>query len=181
MCSARLGSGIVSTGLQCGDSFCDTSGIKLTNPVLITIQHSNAVMVCSSTKMVHSHSGTNRLNKAWKWSVYFGTSKQTSKTLYESCNVGWNIDCWLYSAEDSSLITSGQWSQNGCHKNDTLSNISRTVCECDHLTHFAILLSPVPLNYSKGVEISLQAVGYVGVAVSLLAMAVTVVTFIFLR
>ena len=45
LCSAQLGSGIVSTGLQCGDSFCSTSEIKLTNPVLITIQRSNAVTV----------------------------------------------------------------------------------------------------------------------------------------
>ena len=55
------------------------------------------------------------------------------------------------------------------------------MCECDHLTHFAILLSPVSLNFSKGVEISLQTIGYVGVTVSLLAMAVTIATFIFLK
>ena len=54
--------------------------------------------------------------------------------------------------------------------------MTQTVCECDHLTHFAILLSPVPLNYSDPVELSLKAIGYIGVTISLFAMAVTVTT-----
>ena len=66
-------------------------------------------------------------------------------------------------------------------KNRALSNTSVTVCECDHLTHFAILLSPVPLNLSDTVELSLQLTGYIGVTVSLLAMVITVSTFIFLK
>ncbi len=81
----------------------------------------------------------------------------------------------------SSLLTEGQWSNNGCFRNDMLSNIAQTVCECYHLTHFAILLSPVPLNFTRGVELSLQVIGYIGVAISLVAMAVTIATFIFLK
>ena len=56
-----------------------------------------------------------------------------------------------------------------------------TVCECSHLTHFAILLSPHPLNISEPVSLSFQIIGYVGVSISLVAMAITVVTFLALK
>jgi hypothetical protein len=55
------------------------------------------------------------------------------------------------------------------------------VCECSHLTHFAILLSAKPPKYSEGIVISLRAIGYVGVSVSLVAMTLTVATFIILK
>ena len=34
------------------------------------------------------------------------------------------------------------WSSDGCYVNTKLSNSTVVVCECSHLTHFAILLSP---------------------------------------
>ena len=34
------------------------------------------------------------------------------------------------------------WSSRGCYLNYELSNATFSVCECYHLTHFAILLSP---------------------------------------
>ena len=42
----------------------------------------------------------------------------------------------------SSGDVSGRWSREGCTRNDEESEPTRTVCECNHLTHFAILLSP---------------------------------------
>ena len=80
-----------------------------------------------------------------------------------------------------SILSAGQWSQRGCTKNESLSNTSVTVCECTHLTNFAILLSAAPLSLSDSVALSLEIIGYVGVAVSLVAMALTVFTFIVLR
>lgn len=76
------------------------------------------------------------------------------------------------------MLSIGQWSDRGCSKNANLSNTSVTVCECDHLTHFAILLSVAPLTLSEPIVISLRAIGYVGVSVSLIAMAVTIITYI---
>ena len=52
-----------------------------------------------------------------------------------------------------------------------------TVCECDHLTHFAILLSAEPLNLTDAVVLSLEVIGYVGVSISLVAMCLTITTF----
>ncbi len=43
--SSLLGSGIVSTSLQCGANLCDTTGYKLANPVVITIEHYETIMV----------------------------------------------------------------------------------------------------------------------------------------
>ncbi len=62
-----------------------------------------------------------------------------------------------------------------------LSTDSLTVCECNHLTHFAILLSPKPPQLKPSVKLSLSIISYVGVAVSLVAMAITVITFVALR
>ena len=88
---------------------------------------------------------------------------------------------YLYCSIEEILLTTGQWSGRGCVKNEGLSNVSATVCECNHLTHFAILLSPAPINVSKAVKISLEIVGYVGVSVSLVAMAATIFTFIVMK
>ncbi len=71
----------------------------------------------------------------------------------------------------------GIWSSKGCSKNLKLSSTSVTVCECNHLTTFAIILSPKPPKFKKLVVLSLQVLGYLGVGVSLLAMAATVLTF----
>ena len=86
----------------------------------------------------------------------------------------------VFRTEDT-ILSIGQWSDEGCTRNDTLSNTSVTVCECTHLTHFAILLSAAPIELSAPVTLSLQIIGYVGVAVSLVAMALTVFIFLVLR
>ena len=75
----------------------------------------------------------------------------------------------------------GEWSERGCFKNNSQSNVSVTVCECNHLTHFAILLSAAPFNVSDPVTLSLKVIDYVGVSVSLVAMALTIFTFIILE
>ena len=70
-------------------------------------------------------------------------------------------------------IFSDEWSQQGCSLNSDLSNASHTVCECNHLTHFAILLSP-GLNISATHVVALQFIGYVGVSISVASMMLTV-------
>ena len=87
----------------------------------------------------------------------------------------------MYSLQNDGFLSSGQWSDRGCTRNDALSNTSVTVCECTHLTHFAILLSAAPLSLSDPVTLSLEIIGYVGVSISLVAMAITVFTFLVLK
>ena len=81
----------------------------------------------------------------------------------------------------SSILSIGQWSDRGCNRSDRLSNTSVTVCECDHLTHFAILLSASPLNLTQSLTLSLEIISYVGVSISLVAMGLTITTFTILR
>ena len=73
------------------------------------------------------------------------------------------------------VLYPGRWSKEGCETN---SSLTQTVCKCNHLTHFAILLSARPL---KCQQFALQIIGYIGVSLSLVAMAATVVVFIFLK
>ena len=45
----------------------------------------------------------------------------------------------------SGRLVGGEWAVDGCYRNNNLSNTTVTVCQCNHLTHFAILLSPGPV------------------------------------
>ena len=85
------------------------------------------------------------------------------------------------SFQDDYILSAGQWSDRGCNRSENLSNTSVTVCECNHLTHFAILLSAAPPEFSQPVTLSLQIIGYVGVSVSLVSMSLTIITFIFFK
>ena len=87
------------------------------------------------------------------------------------------LDFLIESITDNSILSAGQWSDRGCSKSESLSNTSVTVCECNHLTHFAILLSAAPLNLTDAVVLSLEVIGYLGVSVSLVAMGLTIFTF----
>lgn len=69
--------------------------------------------------------------------------------------------------------TTGTWSQRGCIMNKAESTTRKTVCECNHLTHFAVLLSP-GVKFGEKHEFALQTIGYIGITVSLFAMAITV-------
>ena len=72
----------------------------------------------------------------------------------------------------------GNWSEEGCETN---FSSTMTVCKCNHLTHFAILLSARPLKISQQKILSLQIIGYIGVSISLVAMAATIFVFLFLE
>ena len=48
------------------------------------------------------------------------------------------IQTYIYLVNASNSI--GQWSTDGCHKDEKLSNDNATVCHCNHLTHFAVLM-----------------------------------------
>ena len=81
--------------------------------------------------------------------------------------------------QSESLLFPGQWSTDGCEINS--STPESTVCHCDHLTNFAILLSARPIKLSSPQVLALQITGYIGVSVSLVAMAATILVFVFLK
>ncbi|XP_061181253.1 adhesion G protein-coupled receptor L2-like [Saccostrea echinata] len=83
--------------------------------------------------------------------------KNKSGEFQASC-VSWNF-------------TLKKWSEKGCKVNST--NDMRTVCQCNHLTNFAILMRPY--TSEKEDKASLKTLSFVGVIISI---AFTVITFI---
>ena len=65
--------------------------------------------------------------------------------------------------------------------NEDDSSETRTVCECNHLTHFATLLSPKPQELSIKEKLVLGIIGYVSVSLSVLAFIMTTITFTSLK
>ena len=64
-------------------------------------------------------------------------------------------------------------------RNDSLSNSTHTVCECTHLTNFAILLSAQPILDLVN-SFALSVIGYIGVSLSVAAMLCTITALVFL-
>ena len=86
--------------------------------------------------------------------------------------------CRQQENETLQSLFSGRWSELGCETNFTWES---TVCKCNHLTYFAILLSAQPLDLPQPKILALQITGYIGVSVSLVAMAATICVFSFLK
>ncbi|XP_023249745.1 adhesion G-protein coupled receptor D1 [Seriola lalandi dorsalis] len=78
----------------------------------------------------------------------------------------------LFSGLDSN---EGVWSNEGCVRSD--GNMTYSVCLCNHLTNFAILMQVVPLKLTTGHRVALSAIGYVGCSISIFCLAITLVTF----
>ncbi|XP_055954631.1 uncharacterized protein LOC126812386 [Patella vulgata] len=71
----------------------------------------------------------------------------------------------------------GRWSSEGCiAESSPDSNV--TICKCDHLTNFAILMSPgkTPLHHQEALSI----ISIVGCAVSLFCLLLTICIYIYL-
>ncbi|XP_064337399.1 adhesion G-protein coupled receptor D1 isoform X3 [Camelus dromedarius] len=69
----------------------------------------------------------------------------------------------------------GVWSNQGCAL--TEGNLSYSTCRCTHLTNFAILMQVVPLELALGHQVALSSISYIGCSLSVLCLAVTLVTF----
>uniref|UniRef100_A0A669FAA5 Adhesion G protein-coupled receptor D1 n=1 Tax=Oreochromis niloticus TaxID=8128 RepID=A0A669FAA5_ORENI len=82
---------------------------------------------------------------------------------------------FLYCAYLDYSSKEGVWSNEGCVRAD--GNMTYSVCLCNHLTNFAILMQVVPLKISTGHKVALSTIGYVGCSISIFCLAITLVTF----
>ncbi|XP_072244467.1 adhesion G-protein coupled receptor D1 isoform X1 [Leuresthes tenuis] len=82
---------------------------------------------------------------------------------------------FLYCAFLDYSSKEGVWSNEGCVRSD--GNITYSVCLCNHLTNFAILMQVVPLKLTTGHKVALSTIGYVGCSISIFCLAITLVTF----
>ncbi|KAK2840674.1 hypothetical protein Q7C36_012253 [Tachysurus vachellii] len=82
---------------------------------------------------------------------------------------------FLYCAFLDYSSKEGVWSNNGCLRAG--GNLSYSVCVCNHLTNFAILMQVVPVELSKSHQVALSTITYVGCSISIFCLAITLVTF----
>ncbi|XP_027047236.1 adhesion G protein-coupled receptor E3-like [Pocillopora damicornis] len=77
--------------------------------------------------------------------------------------------------------SSGGFSKTGCYLVTSKSNSEETVCSCNHLTHFAVLLD---YNGSPGLteedETILEIITYVGLSLSIFAILLTIILYSYL-
>ncbi|XP_077976979.1 adhesion G-protein coupled receptor G6-like [Glandiceps talaboti] len=92
-----------------------------------------------------------------------------------------NISCvfWDFKFNDGN----GGWSSEGCTVSESTVQENVTVCECNHLTNFALLVDV----YDEGDQVdsvsqkALSIISYIGCGISLLALVVTIVTLVFFK
>ncbi|XP_070192111.1 uncharacterized protein [Littorina saxatilis] len=82
---------------------------------------------------------------------------------------------------DFSMPKGGGWSSKGCTYNGTMQG--RDICLCDHLTNFAVLLDFYGDDdqIDSGHAAALSVITVVGLCLSILGLALTVITFIFFK
>uniref|UniRef100_A0A9L0JPE9 Adhesion G-protein coupled receptor D1 n=1 Tax=Equus asinus TaxID=9793 RepID=A0A9L0JPE9_EQUAS len=97
------------------------------------------------------------------------TRRQYSEATNESNRV------FLYCAFLDFSSGDGIWSNQGCALVE--GNLSYSICRCTHLTNFAILMQVVPLELTRGHQVALSSISYIGCSLSVLCLAVTLVTF----
>ncbi|KAM3611849.1 uncharacterized protein V6R79_024970 [Siganus canaliculatus] len=97
------------------------------------------------------------------------TKEQQEQVLNQSNEV------FLYCAFLQYSSNECVWSNEGCVRSD--GNMTYSVCLCNHLTNFAILMQVVPLKLTTGHRVALSTIGYVGCSISIFCLAITLVTF----
>ncbi|XP_048856242.1 adhesion G-protein coupled receptor D1 isoform X4 [Brienomyrus brachyistius] len=82
---------------------------------------------------------------------------------------------FLYCAFLDYSTKEGIWSNQGCVRSE--GNLSYSVCLCNHLTNFAILMQVVPLELTTAHQVALSSISYIGCSISIFCLAITLVTF----
>ncbi|XP_047417534.1 adhesion G-protein coupled receptor D1 isoform X2 [Sciurus carolinensis] len=97
----------------------------------------------------------------------------TQKQRIDASNASNRV--FLYCAFLNFSSGEGVWSSQGCVR--TEGNLTYSVCHCTHLTNFAILMQVVPLQLTRGHQVALSSISYIGCSLSVLCLAATLVTF----
>uniref|UniRef100_UPI003AAE53EA adhesion G protein-coupled receptor E5-like n=1 Tax=Centroberyx gerrardi TaxID=166262 RepID=UPI003AAE53EA len=83
--------------------------------------------------------------------------------------------CAYWQAGPDGQDEGGAWSTDGCYNRS--SNATHTVCGCEHLSSFAVLMALYPIKHTFG----LLLVTKIGLIVSLLCLVLCILTFKFCR
>uniref|UniRef100_W5KMG3 Si:ch1073-186i23.1 n=1 Tax=Astyanax mexicanus TaxID=7994 RepID=W5KMG3_ASTMX len=88
-----------------------------------------------------------------------------------------NPNCSFWNYSERSMM--GYWSTQGCKLLGT--NKTHTTCSCSHLTNFAILMAHRGHGDGSVHELLLNVIKRMGIAVSLVCLAISIFTFCFFR
>ncbi|XP_050779460.1 adhesion G-protein coupled receptor D1 isoform X2 [Gopherus flavomarginatus] len=97
------------------------------------------------------------------------TPQQYSQAVNESNKV------ILYCAFLDYSNGSATWSNEGCVRDG--GDLNYSVCLCNHLTNFAILMQVVPLKLTTQHKMVLSSITYIGCSLSIFCLTITLVTF----
>ncbi|XP_034936130.1 latrophilin Cirl-like isoform X6 [Chelonus insularis] len=67
------------------------------------------------------------------------------------------------------------WSEEGCRMSKT--NDTHTVCECNHLTNFAVLMDVHAVKLDIAHQVALQIITYIGCIISVVCLVLAIMTF----
>ncbi|XP_043281212.1 latrophilin Cirl-like isoform X3 [Venturia canescens] len=67
------------------------------------------------------------------------------------------------------------WSEEGCHISKT--NDTHTICECNHLTNFAVLMDVHAIKLDVAHRVALQIITYIGCIISVVCLVLAILTF----
>ncbi|KAG8441283.1 hypothetical protein GDO86_006857, partial [Hymenochirus boettgeri] len=71
------------------------------------------------------------------------------------------------------------WSERGCNVKD--SNVTHTVCSCDHLSTFAVIMAPCQIKEDDGLLHGLLYISRVGLSLSIICLFLSLLTFLLCR
>ncbi|KAM3864607.1 adhesion G protein-coupled receptor E5-like [Diretmus argenteus] len=86
-----------------------------------------------------------------------------------------SFTCAYWRAGPDGQQEGGAWSTDGCYQQ--LSNATHTVCSCEHLSSFAVLMALYPMKHSFELELLTK----IGLSISLLCLVLCILTFKFCR
>ncbi|XP_019854597.1 PREDICTED: uncharacterized protein LOC100635907 isoform X1 [Amphimedon queenslandica] len=119
--------------------------------------------------------GCNFVNLSESVNITFNLSSSPQVEIRNLICAYWKIR----NSSDNSSVT-GEWDTNGCNTSNKDGSILE--CNCDHLTHFAILLSPDSSSSVNGSNlVILTTIGQVFVTISLVCMLLTILCYSCMR
>ena len=88
--------------------------------------------------------------------------------------------CQLF---NTSLATSipdvrGAWSNEGCKISDSQEHDGFLICECNHLTNFALLMD---VSNTRHDSFALSIVTWIGCIISIIGLAITIITHLYFK
>lgn len=101
------------------------------------------------------------------------------RSIYKPLNMTENSVCGFWN--HSLYATSGGWSTKGCQRTDVEDGL--VVCECDHLTNFAILLDVKGQSdvIDKDNTLALSIITIIGLSLSIVGLGLTVLSFLLFK